>query len=92
MGILLSLIVSLVLSGNLKGNAEIYPMSTIVTEVNRSTDTVTVEDFNGNLWEFDGAEDWAEGDIAALIMYDNGTSQTVYDDVILTSRYCGYIY
>lgn len=92
MGILLSVLISLVLSGNLKANGELYPMSTIVAEVNRSTDTVTVEDFNGNLWEFDGAEDWAEGDIAALIMYDKGTPETVYDDVILTARYCGYIY
>lgn len=68
---------------------EIYPLTTIVIETNYISDVVTVEDFNGNLWEFSGVEDWQEGDICSLIMYDNGT-RIIYDDQIIKAHYNGY--
>ena len=67
----------------------LYPMTGIVVEVNYDEDIVAVEDFNGNIWEFYGCEDWAEGDIASMLMYDNGT-EIIYDDEIVSVRYCGY--
>lgn len=61
-----------------------YPLSTTVTEI--ENDTVTIEDSNGNLWSFDGAEDWQVGDGCALIMYDNSTREII-DDTIISTRY-----
>ena len=49
---------------------------------------MTVEDSNGNLWSFNGVEDWQVGDGCALIMHDNSTSEIV-DDTIVSTRYQG---
>lgn len=67
-----------------------YPLSTVVTDVNMEQNIVVVEDFNGNLWEFCGCEDWFEGDICALIM-DNMGTEFVEDDEIVSIKYCGFI-
>ena len=66
--------------------SHLYPLTTTVTEINN--DTVTVEDSNGNLWSFDGAEDWEINDSCALIMDDNNTKD-IRDDVIISTRYQG---
>lgn len=66
--------------------SHLYPLSTTVTEINN--DTVTVEDSNGNLWSFNGVEDWQVGDGCALIMHDNSTSE-IMDDTIISTRYQG---
>lgn len=39
-------------------SAETYAMTTVVVSLDYDTDTVEVEDFNGNVWAFDGCEDW----------------------------------
>ena len=70
---------------------EIYPTSMIVVEVDYENDLVTIADFEGRAYQFYGCEDWYENDICAVIMDDNGTSETVYDDIILQTRYCGYV-
>lgn len=62
----------------------LYPLTTTVTEINN--DTITVEDSNGNLWSFNGVEDWQVGDGCALIMHDNSTSEIV-DDTIISAKY-----
>lgn len=71
---------------NANQQKHLYPLSTTVTEINN--DTVTVEDSNGNLWSFDGAEDWEINDSCALIMDDNNTKD-IRDDVIISTRYQG---
>lgn len=68
--------------------ANSYALTTKVVELNRENDVVVCENFNGNLWEFYGCEDWQLGDIASLLMDDNGTS-TIYDDEIVSARYNG---
>lgn len=67
-----------------------YPATMIVTETDTATDTVVCEDYNGNLWEFEGIEDWTEGDIVAAIMYDNAT-EIIYDDEFVMVRYNGNV-
>lgn len=62
-----------------------YPAAGTVTVCG---DTVFVEDSVGNIWSFEGAEDWETGDRAAMIMDDNGTKQ-IYDDAIMQIRYIG---
>lgn len=64
--------------------SHLYPLTTTVTEIKNNT--VTVEDSNGNLWSFNGAEDWQVGDGCALIMHDNSTSEII-DDTIISTRY-----
>ena len=61
---------------------KLYPLNTVVQEINEETDTVTCADYNGNLWEFYGVEDWHEGDFVLLLMNTCGT-QTIYDDAVL---------
>lgn len=71
---------------------EQYPLSTIVCGVDVDNDIVGLEDFNGNVWEIRGVEDYMEGDVVALIMSDNGTPHTIEDDVVISARYCGWVY
>lgn len=68
--------------------AKTYALTTEVVELDRENDVVVCEGFNGNLWEFYGCEDWQIGDIASLLMNDNGTD-TIYDDEIITAHYNG---
>lgn len=65
-----------------------YPLTTVVVKINEDSDIVTVKDYNGNLWQFKGIEDWAIGDICSMIMSPSKTEK-IYDDVILSTRYNG---
>ena len=69
-------------AGILLATSHLYPMSGIITEVNREADTVTVTTQNGHMWEFFGAEGWCEGDIAALLMNDMGTAKVTDDEIV----------
>mgnify|MGYP006983165247 FL=1 len=66
----------------------LYPLTTVVTEVNRGADVVTCADSNGNEWQFSGTEDWAENDICSLLVATNGTTG-IYDDSIIKAIYGG---
>ena len=77
------LVLSLMLNGN-----HCYPKTARVTQINYRTETVTVTDYNGNDWEFIGIEDYAYGDVVSMLMSDSGT-ESIYDDVILYTRYGG---
>lgn len=68
--------------------SHIYPACGRVVEIDRRADLVIVEDCVGFLWAFKDTEDWAVGDLAAMIMEDNGTEE-IFDDKILDVRYCG---
>lgn len=69
--------------------SEQYPMTTVVVDVCEPNDTVTCRDFNGNLWQFHGVEDWVVGDVASLLMDDAGTPM-IKDDIVLDARYDGW--
>lgn len=69
-----------------------YAKSAIVTEIDYENNLVSVTDYNGFVWQFFGCEDWAEGDICAMVMNNNGTSETIFDDVIVNTSYSGYVY
>jgi hypothetical protein len=68
---------------------EIYPLTVQVIELDREDDIVTCVDGAGNGWEFYGVEDWQIGDFASLLMDNNGTPETIYDDVITMTHYAG---
>lgn len=67
-----------------------YPTTTVVTEVNAKT--VKVRTFSGIEYTMPNeGEDWIEGDIASLIMEENGTPDDITDDNIIVARYSGWI-
>lgn len=87
-------LISLMLSAN--GNIyfstdTLYPHTAVVSSIDCESDIVTVEDFNGNLWEFIGVEDWNCGDICSMIMDTKGTDDDITDDEIVSVKYSGYI-
>lgn len=85
---IISLISPLVVSQIKLNNT--YPMTAVVVKVSRPNDTVTIRDFNGNLWQFKGAEDWEVNDIASCIM-DNKSTDRISDDEVISVRYDGYL-
>lgn len=67
----------------------IYPLTTIIRDIDPEQDIVYAEDCNGNIWTFYGVEDWDIDDICSMIIYDNDTD-IIYDDIILKVQYGGY--
>lgn len=67
-----------------------YPSIGYVVDIDIDRDIVTVEDADGYLWEFDGIEEWEPGDLAAMLMHDNGTPDNAEDDVILSAVQSGF--
>lgn len=74
---------------NAKPEHSVYPLAVQVVELDHDADVVTCIDETGNNWEFYGVEDWQVGDFASLLMDDNGTPETIYDDVITMALYAG---
>lgn len=67
-----------------------YPTTTVVTEV--TAENVKVKTFSGIEYTMPNeGEDWFEGDLASLIMEENGTSDDITDDTIVVARYSGWI-
>lgn len=68
----------------------LYPMTTVLVDINDECKLITCKDFNGNEWCFTDLEgDWVVGDIVSMIMYDRGTP-IIYDDEIVSVRYDGW--
>ena len=67
----------------------IYSKSAVVVGLDYTTDIVTVEDSTGNLWTFEGVEDYELKDRVSLTMHDNGTDWDIKDDRIIEARYDG---
>lgn len=80
----------LVFGFTVKADAEVYPLTTVIVSLDYDADVVTAEDYNGNLWQFDGCEDWQVFDLCAMLM-DDGATLTIYDDVVLLCWYDGTI-
>ena len=78
-----SMIIALLMVSN------IYQTTGIVTEIDEVNDVVTVTNFEGEKFQFEEVEDWLIGDIAQMVMYDNGTEEAE-DDEIIDVRYIGY--
>lgn len=68
-----------------------YPLCGVVTELDREQDVVTITDCAGLMWQFTECDDWQEGDIACCVMHDQGTPDSVLDDVIVSVRYGGWM-
>lgn len=71
-------------------NSIVYPSSAVVVSLDYDNDVVTVQDANGFLWSFHGCEDYYENDMVSLIFSNNGTPDSVLDDIIISAKYSGY--
>ena len=71
-----------------ENESKIYPICGEVIGINLEEDIVTFCTSNGNKFSFYGTEDYAEGDIVACIMDDNGT-ENVCDDIVIMAYYQG---
>lgn len=67
-----------------------YPMTAIVIETSETNDRVTIKDYNGNLWQFEGIEDYEVGDMVTCIM-NNKLTDHIKDDKIVKVKYSGTI-
>ena len=76
-------------------NAAVYPHMGEVVEVLPKANgeyEITFEDGAGRSWSWlDNSGDWFTGDFVAVIMDDNGTPETVYDDIVVDAKYVGYV-
>lgn len=72
------------------GEEQYYALVGVVVELDARENVVYVEDFNGNIWGFDGCEDWAIGDVAGMVIDTIGT-ENIYDDEIVNVTYNGWI-
>ena len=71
----------------------IYPATMQLVSIERREygDLLTFSTGSGMLFQLsDWAEDWDVGDLASMIMYDNGTPNDITDDAIVSVRYAGY--
>lgn len=86
--LIITTVVFMILAKILKPESEnrYYPETGKVVEI--CNDTVSVETYTGNVFEFYGSEDWMIGDCISLIMDGCGTAE-VNDDVIITVKYSG---
>ena len=90
--VLVLCVVGICVVGSLSNDAtahEVYPLTVVVIEIDHEGDIVTCVDGADNFWEFYGVEDWQTGDYVSLLMDDNGTPETIYDDVITMTLYAG---
>ena len=65
------------------------PMTAKIVDLDRETDTVTVETATGYLFAFTGCEDYENGDYISAIMDTNGTPG-IGDDFFRTIIYSGW--
>ena len=65
----------------------IYPKLGVIIDFDFTEDLVFVADSNGEIWSFEGTEDWRMGDYVNMVMHNNRTPENIYDDVILMAYY-----
>ena len=83
------LIVTLITVASAEESAErMYLRFGEVVDLEYDTDCVTVDDGLGNLWEFYGVDYFFFGDLAVMIMSDNGTADWIYDDYVINAYIC----
>lgn len=66
-----------------------YPLTAVIDSFDTENDMVYAVDYNGNAWVFYGIEDWEIGDVVSMMMTDMGTTDSIYDDEVITVRYSG---
>ena len=79
---ILALITSLTMSLGL------YPTTCKAINLDREKDIVTMQTSTGIQYQFYGCEDYAEGDLLSVIMFNNNTD-SILDDAVICVHYAG---
>ena len=91
--VLLTAGIATILNGNVTQNVtysqSLYPTCGIVTSVTETELEFT--DVSGNVWTTFDPQDYEIGDRIAAIMDNNGTP-IIYDDIVVSTKYCGWVY
>ena len=90
MALVCAMVMMMVLGSAIAAKGETYALTTVVVSLDYDADVVECMDFNGNVWAFDGCEDWALFDVCSMTMDDMNTS-SIYDDAIINCRYDGWL-
>ena len=69
---------------------KLYPRAMEIVEFEYDTDTVVCVDAVGLEWAFYGIEDWDIGDLVIVMLDNNGTPNTMVDDIITDTIFSGY--
>ena len=67
--------------------ADFYSTLFQIVDIDREEHVVTVVDCNGTEFQFEEDDDWYVSDFLTAVMDDNGTEDTIEDDVIVSTRY-----
>lgn len=73
----------------LENEHEVYLLTAKIVVLDEVNNKVICKDGAGNIWSFYDIEDWQENDFVSLLMDDNGTKETIYDDIITMTLYAG---
>lgn len=73
---------------SLASSGVIYPAAMQITDIEDGVKHM--QRASGFEYEYEAAEDDFVGDIEACIMFNNGTPETIEDDIVITCRYSGY--
>lgn len=65
---------------------DIRATTAVITGFNFTDDTVICADSAGNIWEFEGIEDWEFGDVVTMLFDTRGTEE-IFDDEIVRATY-----
>lgn len=63
-----------------------YALTAIIINVDYENDMVCAQDYNGNVWTFEGAADWMKDDCVSMVINDRGTDK-IFDDRVVSVRY-----
>lgn len=80
---ILALITSLTMSLGL------YPTTCKAINLDRENDIVTMQTSTGIQYQFYGCEDYDEGDLLSVIMFNNNTD-SILDDAVICVHYAGF--
>lgn len=72
-----------------KAESSFYPRAAIITEICYEEDLIICVDAAGVEWSFFGVEDFDIGDLVAMLLWDCGTPESIYDDEIIDVVYAG---
>ncbi len=70
--------------------SELKTENCVITGLDTETDTLLLESPDGNVFEFEGIEDWMDNDIARVEFDTKGTVDRT-DDEIISMTYIGYL-
>lgn len=70
----------------LSNTVKIYSAAGLISDIDEAENTITIEDFDGNLWSVYSDDKYNIGTLCALSLSDNATAE-IEDDIVLEVKY-----